>query len=180
MKPNLKKFARALLFASVAITCSLTMWASPAVQRVPGTSKTSSTGTSIGVTRREPANPLGGIMVAPPFDTNYSLFNLGPVPNVPTYYGGITFKYDDPNTLLIDGAADSPVGHIYQVAVTRDENGHVSGFVGNATLYPGVGSTIGLYNDAGLAFGPDNVLFVTRYPASLLEQSKVGSLAPER
>jgi len=119
-------------------------------------------------------------MVAPPFDTNYSLFNLGPVPNVPTYYGGITFKYDDPNTLLIDGAADSPVGHIYQVAVTRDGNGHVSGFVGNATLYPGVGSTIGLYNDAGLAFGPDNVLFVTRYPASLLEQSKVGSLAPDK
>ena len=31
MKPNLKKFAAALLFASVAISCSLTMWASPPV-----------------------------------------------------------------------------------------------------------------------------------------------------
>ncbi len=75
-------------------------------------------------------------------------------------YGGLTFKYDDPNTLLIGGAAGSPVGHIYQIAVTRDGNGHITGFSGSATLYPGPNSTIGQYNDAGLAFGPANVLFV--------------------
>ena len=114
-------------------------------------------------------------MLVPPFDANYSLFSLGSVPGVPTYYGGLTLKYDDPNTLLIGGAAGSPVGHIYQIAVTRDVNGHITGFSGTATLYPGAGSTIGQYNDAGLAFGPANVLFVTRYPANQLEQSKVGS-----
>ena len=42
------------------------------------------------------------------------------------------------------------------------------------------GSTIGQYNDAGVAFGPANVLFVRRYPANELEQSKVGSLAPDK
>ena len=128
------------------------------------------------------ANPLGtiGPTIAPPFDTNYSLVSLGSVPGVQTYYGGLTFKYDDPNTLLIGGAAGSPVGHIYQIAVTRDGNGHITGFSGSATLYPGAGSTIGQYNDAGLAFGPDNVLFVTRYPANQLEQSKLGSMAPDK
>ena len=96
------------------------------------------------------------------------------------YYGGLTFKYDDPNTLLIGGAAGSPVGRIYQIAVTRDGNGHITGFSGIATLYPGAESTIGQYNDAGLAFGPANVLFVRRYPANELEQSKVGSMAPDK
>jgi N-acetylneuraminic acid mutarotase len=179
IKRNLGRVAIALLLISSAIACSLTTWAtSPGYGSAPG--KTSNIVNTFSVAGDSTNNPLGGITVAPPFDANYSLFNLGPVPNVPTYYGGITFKYDDPNTLLIGGAADSPVGHIYQVAVARDENGHVTGFVGNATLYPGVGSTIGQYNDAGLVFGPDNVLFVTRWPASQLEQSKVGSLAPDK
>ena len=85
-------------------------------------------------------------------------------------------KYDDPNTLLIAGATGSPVDHIYQIAVTRDGNGHITGFSGIATLYPDAGSTIRKFNDAGLAFGPANVLFVARrYPANQLEQSKVGS-----
>ena len=181
MKRNLKKFAAALLFASVAISCSLTMWASPLVHGSRlAVSKAPVKGTTLSSTGGDPSNPLGGIMLVPPFDANYSLFSLGSVPGVPTYYGGLTFKYNDPNTLLIGGAAGSPVGHIYQVAVTRDVNGHITGFSGNATLYPGAGSTIGQYNDGGLAFGPDNVLFVTRYPANQLEQSKLGSTSPDK
>ena len=165
MKPNLNRFAAALLFASVAITCSLTMWASPLVNgKEQATSKTPITGASFSTMGDDPDSPLGtiGPTIAPPFDTNYSLVSLGLVPGVQTYYGGLTFKYDDPNTLLIGGAAGSPVGRIYQIAVTRDGGGHITGFSGSATLYPGAQSTIGQYNDAGLAFGPDNVLFVTR------------------
>jgi hypothetical protein len=182
MKRNFKKFAAALLFASVAITCSLTMWASPPAQRAAGISKTSTTGASLGITRREPADPVGTTVptIAPPFDSNYSLVSVGSPPGVVWYYGGLTFKYDDPNTLLIGGAAGSPVGHIYQIAVNRDANGHIIGFNGTATLYPNNGSTIGQYNDAGLAFGPANVLFVKRYPANELEQSKPGSVAPDK
>src|SRR6476620_2999008 len=180
MKRNVNKFAAHLLFASVVISCSLTMWASPLVHvKAQGIGKTTA------VIEREPANPLGTIVptIAPPFDTNYSLVSIGYPVGVQTYYGGLTFKYDDPNTLLIAGAAGSQVGRIYQIAVTRDGNGHITGFSGTATLYPGAGSTIGQYNDAGLAFGPANVLFVTRYLTThlgQLEQSKVGSMAPDK
>ena len=76
----------------------------------------------------DPTNPLGNITIVPPFDSNYSLFNLGAVPGVPSAYGGLTLKHGDPNTLLIGGAANSPVGRIYQIGVTRDANGHITGF----------------------------------------------------
>ena len=185
MKGNLNKFAAALLFASVAITCTVTTWGSPTAQRAAGISKTPALGTSLDMTGREPADPLGSTQptIAPPFDSNYSLVSVGYPIGVQTYYGGLTFKYDDPNTLLIGGAAGSGVGRIYQIAVNRDANGHIVGFNGIATLYPGAGSTIGQFNDAGLAFGPANVLFVTRYftnQLGQLEQSKVGSMAPDR
>ena len=114
MKRNLKKFAAALLFASVAISCSLTMWASPLVHGSRlAVSKAPVKGTTLSSTGGDPSNPLGGIMLVPPFDANYSLFSLGSVPGVPTYYGGLTFKYNDPNTLLIRGAAGSPAGLHY-------------------------------------------------------------------
>ena len=183
MKRNVKKFAATLLFASVAISCSLTMWASPLVHgKGLAVSKAPVTGTTFSTMEGDPTNPLGTTVpsIAPPFDSNYSLVSVGSPPGVVWYYGGLTFKYDDPNTLLIGGAAGSPVGHIYQIAVTRDGTGHITGFSGSATLYPGPNSTIGQYNDAGLAFGPANVLFVRRYPANELEQSRVGSLAPDK
>ena len=72
-------------------------------------------------------------------------------------------RYDDPNTLLIGGAANSSAGRIYQVGVIRDENMHITGFSGTASVYPIPQAAIGLFNDGGVAFGPQNVLFVTRY-----------------
>ena len=105
---------------------------------------------------------------------------MGSVPGVPTRYGGLTLKYDDPNTLLIGGGAGDSSGRIYQIAVTRDADMHISGFSGMATLYPSAGSTIGQFNSGGVVFGPDNVLFVARYPANELEQSRLGSIAPDK
>src|SRR6476620_745313 len=164
----------------MAVICSLTMWGSTPVH-----GKAQGIGKPTAVIDREPADPLGTTQrtIAPPFDSNYSLVSIGYPVGVQTYYGGLTFKYDDPNTLLIAGAAGSQVGRIYQIAVTRDGNGHITGFSGTATLYPAAGSTIGQYNDAGLAFGAANVLFVTRYLTThlgQLEQSKVGSMAPDK
>ena len=79
MKPNLKKFAAYLLFASVAIICSLTMWASP-----PVNGKAQGIGKTTAVIEREPANPLGTTVptIAPPFDSNYSLVSIGSPPGV--------------------------------------------------------------------------------------------------
>src|SRR5262245_6032337 len=155
MKPNLNRFAAILLFACMAITCSLTMWASPLVHgKEMATSTTPVGGAALRTMGDDPNSPRGTIepTIVPPFDSSYSLVRLGSPPEVLTYYGGLTFKYDDPNTLLIGGAAGSPAGHIYQIGVARDGNGHITGFSGSATLYPGPQSTIGLYNDAGLVF----------------------------
>lgn len=134
----------------------------------------------------QPAGNLGqcvgvsGSQIPYPFSSYYSCASLGSAPGVPTSYGGLTFKYDDPNTLLIGGAAASSVGRIYQIGVTRDPNKHIIGFSGTAKLYPNSASKIGQSNDGGLAFGPENVLFVTRYPANQLEQTKPGSIAPNK
>ena len=86
MKRNLKEFAVALLFASLVISCSLTMWASPLVHgKGLAVSKAPVKGTSLSAMGADPSNPLGGIMLVPRFDANYSLFSLGSVPGVPTY-----------------------------------------------------------------------------------------------
>jgi len=121
-----------------------------------------------------------GAMIVPPFDNDYSCFVLGSVPGVPANYGGLTLKFDDPNTLLIGGEANSGSGRIYQIGVIRDVDMHITGFTGTATVYPSAGATIGVNNDGGVVFGPGNVLFVTRYPVNELEQTKVGSTAPDK
>ena len=96
MKPNLNKFAAYLLFASMAILCSLTMWGSPLVN-----GKAQGIGKTTALIEREPANPLGTTQpsIAPPFDSNYSLVSVGSPPGVVWSCGGLTFKYGDPNTL---------------------------------------------------------------------------------
>src|SRR4051812_32549917 len=45
------------------------------------------------------------------FALNYSITGLGGIAGVPTAYGGLTFK--DANTVLIGGAANSPIAKIY-------------------------------------------------------------------
>ena len=57
---------------------------------------------------------------------------------------------------------------------------HINGFTGGPTVYPTPNSTIGQFNDGGVVFGPENVLFVTRFPYNQLEQSKPGSIDPDK
>ena len=188
MKPNLNRFAAILLFACVAIICSLTMWATPTVTGLPAAlGKTGAIGEAPKVGASH--SPFGTIthcvgadpaQIVFPFADDYSCIGLGAVPGLPNPYGGLTFKYDDPNTLLIGGAANSSAGRIYQVGVIRDANMHITGFSGTASVYPIPQAAIGQFNDGGVAFGPQNVLFVTRYPVNQLEQSKVGSSAPDK
>jgi hypothetical protein len=51
------------------------------------------------------AAPGYGQFVESPYDTDYTVVNLGAIPGVPEPYGGLAFKYDDPNVLLIGGGA---------------------------------------------------------------------------
>ena len=56
MKPNLNRFAAALLFACAAITCSLTMWATtPGHDAAADTGKTPATGAPFNSHRRQSA-----------------------------------------------------------------------------------------------------------------------------
>lgn len=109
-------------------------------------------------------------VVAPPFNTNYSLISLGSVPGLPTNYGGLTFKADDPNTILIGGAANTEAGAIYSIGVTRGAGNHITGFTGSATFF-----SAAAYNDGGVAYGPGGVLFLARWPENELGQTELGS-----
>src|SRR5262245_11010120 len=80
-------------------------------------------------------------LVVAPFDSVYTLFDLGPVPGVPDPFGGLTFLAGDPNTLLLGGNANDASGLFYQVPVFRDINGHITGF-GTGTPW----GTAGAYN----------------------------------
>ena len=109
------------------------------------------------------------------FELNYSLHDLGSVPGVPSNYGGLTFKYDDPNTLLIGGAANSAGAAIYAIEVVRGCDNLIIGFAGEATLFATAPQI-----DGGLAYGPGNVLFYATYSNNTIGQIKPGSTAPDK
>jgi hypothetical protein len=111
-----------------------------------------------------------GQQVAPAFASNYTLFNLGSVPGVPTNYGGLTLDVNDPDVLLIGGAANGGSGAVYRIAVDRNDCGDVAGFFGSAVL-----SSPSPNIDGGLAFGPGGVLFSTGYPSNVVHQTLPGS-----
>ncbi len=94
-------------------------------------------------------------VVDPYYDNIYWIFDLGSVPGLPTSYGGLCFKYDDSNTLLIGGYAETGSGAIYSVQLERDCYGQIIGFAGDATHY-----ATAAYITGGLCYGPDNVLFL--------------------
>lgn len=115
-------------------------------------------------------------VVAPPFDTHYTMADLGAAPGVPVRYGGLTLKIDDPFTLLIGGRANEANGAIYAVRVVRDSENHIVGFEGTpATLFAQAP-----FNDGGVVYGPGRVLFLARWPVNELGQVKPGSTATDK
>jgi hypothetical protein len=115
-----------------------------------------------------------GQTVQAPFNTDYSVIDLGTPPGVPASLGGITFL--DSDTLLIGGAANGGSGAIYQIDIARDAMSNtITGFVGTASVYATAPNI-----DGGLAFGPGGVLFYTGYNNNILGQIKPGSSAPDK
>lgn len=110
------------------------------------------------------------------FAATYTVTDLGSIGQLPSFYGGLTFL--SANTILIGGNANTSEGLIYQVPVFRDPaTQHVTGF-GDAT--PFRGGTMGAYNDGGVVFGPDSVLFTSQWPVNKLGQSKPGSTVEDK
>ncbi len=108
--------------------------------------------------------------VAPPFDQAYSWASLGAPPGVPSPFGGLTLKAGTTDRLLIGAAANSPHGKLYEIGLVRDAQGHISGFSGTATEYADAP-----HNDGGVAYGPEGVLFVARWPLNQLGQIRPGN-----
>jgi hypothetical protein len=106
----------------------------------------------------------------PFYADRYTFVDLGTVPGVPPLYGGLTLRHNDPNVLLIGGNANDTPGALYAIGVTRDAENHITGFVGEATRFCDAA-----FNDGGVLFGPNNVLFLARWPENELGQTRPGS-----
>ena len=107
--------------------------------------------------------------INPAFGGCYSIRDLGTPPGVPTPFGGVTFKHDDPDLMLLGGAANAASGAIYAVRVTRDSEGIINGYSGAATRFADAPNI-----DGGLTYGPGNVLFFTRFSTHAIGQIKPG------
>lgn len=116
-----------------------------------------------------------GQTIQAPFAGIYGYTDLGAVPGVPASYGGVTWKRNDPNTMLIGGSANGSAGAIYEVGVLRDSTGRITGWAGPATLFASAP-----YIDGGLTYGPGGVLFYTTYSNNTLGQIKPGSTVADR
>ncbi len=121
------------------------------------------------------ASPLAPQTFGPDFAADYSFTDLGSPSGVPGPLGGVNFKAGDTNTLLIGGNANGASGEIFEIAVTRDANNHITAFSGAASSF-----ALAPRIDGGLAFGPAGVLFFTTFSDNRLGQIKPGSTAPDK
>jgi hypothetical protein len=122
------------------------------------------------------AHPAGAdVELAPPFDTLYRAFDLGPVPGVPNPLGGTTILASDANILLVAGGSETDTGAIYAIGVARDDCGHITGWLGRAQP---IASTP--YVDANLLYASPDLLLYTEWPQYHASQLVTGSSEPDR
>ncbi len=99
-------------------------------------------------------------------DAGYSIFSLGSVTGLVAPYGGLTIRPDQPNTLWIGDRANTALGAIHSVPLTRDAGtGRITGFAGPAALHAPAP-----FIDGGLHFAPNGTLLYTRYPSNRIGQ----------
>jgi len=119
------------------------------------------------------SQPANAIALGVDFAVDYSFTDLGTPDDVPGPLGGLTFLDND--TLLIGGAANGAGGVIRAIDVTRDGDGHITGYAGASVDYASAPNI-----DGGLAFGPGGVLFYTGFNNNILGQILPGSVAPDK
>jgi hypothetical protein len=84
-------------------------------------------------------------------------------------------KAGDPSKLLVGGTANTQSGAFYEIGITRDSDGHITGFAGSATRVADAA-----YNDGGVLYGPDGVLLYARWPANQLGEVRPGSALTDK
>ena len=115
------------------------------------------------------------LQVQPPFDSAYTVTDLGPPPGVPARLGGLTLKAGTSDRLLIGGQANEAGGALYEIGLVRDAAGHITGFSGSAVRFADAAN-----NDGGVVYGPGGVLFLARWPNNELGQTRPGSTATDK
>ena len=130
-------------------------------------------GLALGFVALGASDASAGGLLEPPFSDDYTLTDLGTVPGLPGDYGGVTLFAGTQN-LLMGGFAAEPEGEAYLVPVLRDAGGHIIGFNGSAIQFTETPEI-----DGGLTFGPENVLFYSRYnpPAAEIGQFAIAEPA---
>jgi hypothetical protein len=121
-----------------------------------------------------PSGATAAVAIDAVFSGSYTITNLSNAPGSP--HGGLAFLPGDPNHILLGTGANSVSGYFYKVPLSRDASCHVDGFLIPAVAY----GTIGEYNDGGVTFSPDRVLFATRYPRNELAQTRITSSDEDR
>lgn len=116
------------------------------------------------------------IALVAPYDDDYECWQYVDVPGIPPEYGGMLFALDDPDLLLIGGAANVEAGQLFAIRVTRDQYCNVTGFSDpTAVLF-----SAAEYNDGGIAYAGDGVMFLARWPVNELGQLVRGAMATSK
>ena len=115
-------------------------------------------------------------VVRAPFDASYSVQDLGAAPGVPGgSYGGLVLKPGTTDRLLLSRGIQLSTGALYEIGLTRDAEGRITGFAGAATRYADAAEISG-----GLDVGPGDVLFLSRSNSNALGQTKPGSASTDK
>jgi hypothetical protein len=111
----------------------------------------------------------------PTYSGSYTCVDLGTITGVPEPFGGLTVFPSDHNKLIIGGDANTANGALYEVTVVRDAGGHITGFSGSASFFADA-----VDNDGGVVYGPGGVLFLARWPANQIGETKPGSTTTDK
>ena len=91
-------------------------------------------------------SPFSGYSIVPVFQNNV---NSPGNPLIPVSFGGLTLNPSNPEQLIIGGNAEGSGAAFYSIAVTRGVDGHISGLVGQPSLFLSAPRL-----SAGASFGP--------------------------
>jgi hypothetical protein len=117
---------------------------------------------------------VGSEALAPPYVASYQVWRLPAMTGGPTntYLGGMAIDSTNPNLFYVIDHSEYSSANLFQVTVTRDACGHVSGWAGDALLVAHVP-----YGDAGLLHGPKGSLVYSDYVSNRIWQLPAWSSA---
>lgn len=121
-----------------------------------------------------PPNLATYITVVPPFDADYRVYDLGPIPGAPQgRYGGTMLKPGDSSKLLIAVYAEAANGQIWEVGLKRGKTGHILGLVGPAVKVADAPNV-----DANLIHVPGDAILYSTWNTNTLGVILAGQSTP--